>query len=171
MRAQLALAEVSYCQRATSHFGCSRSVGPMSTMRGMQTPMLFVCVSVLLTIGCHGHDDDHGDVEVPAAYAGMSNPFAGDVGAAAAGAALYQQHCVECHGLDGHGDGHAAADMHPPPSNFHHHTLGHHDDYVFWRISEGGSGDPVASDMPAWKTTLSPEQIWQIVSHLRSLRE
>jgi high-affinity iron transporter len=35
------------------------------------------------------------------------------------GAALYQQHCTACHGVDGRGDGPAAKGMEPAPSSFH----------------------------------------------------
>lgn len=34
-------------------------------------------------------------------------------------AALFQQHCVACHGAEGLGNGPAAAALQPPPSNFH----------------------------------------------------
>ncbi len=32
---------------------------------------------------------------------------------------LYAEHCASCHGVDGYGDGPAAAGMEPPPINFH----------------------------------------------------
>lgn len=37
----------------------------------------------------------------------------------ATGKALYQQHCVACHGASGHGDGPTAASLEPAPTDFH----------------------------------------------------
>jgi high-affinity iron transporter len=36
-------------------------------------------------------------------------------------AALYQAHCAACHGVQGHGDGPAGAQLDPAPGNFHDH--------------------------------------------------
>jgi mono/diheme cytochrome c family protein len=40
------------------------------------------------------------------------------------------------------------------------------DDFLFWRIHEGKPG----TSMVAWKGILSDEQIWQIVSFIRTLK-
>lgn len=37
----------------------------------------------------------------------------------ATGKALYQQNCIACHGVSGHGDGPAAASLEPAPTDFH----------------------------------------------------
>ncbi|WP_425511160.1 c-type cytochrome [sulfur-oxidizing endosymbiont of Gigantopelta aegis] len=39
--------------------------------------------------------------------------------------------------------------------------------YLNWTISEGGS--PINSPMPAFKNQLNEQQIWQIISYLRTL--
>lgn len=36
-----------------------------------------------------------------------------------AAAALYRNHCAVCHGMEGRGDGPQAANLQPPPNNFH----------------------------------------------------
>jgi mono/diheme cytochrome c family protein len=43
------------------------------------------------------------------------------------------------------------------------------DGYLFWRVSEGGMMAPFNSAMPAWKTTLSEEQRWHVISYVRLL--
>ena len=43
------------------------------------------------------------------------------------------------------------------------------DDYLYWRISEGGAFEPFISLMPAWGTLLSEQEMWQLVSYLRTL--
>jgi hypothetical protein len=45
------------------------------------------------------------------------------------------------------------------------------DGYLVWRITEGGIGEPFNSAMPAWGETFNEEQIWQLVSFVRSLSQ
>lgn len=118
-----------------------------------------------------GHDHSHDDVHVPPNYAGMTNPLDGDVAAAEAGRTLYADNCVECHGDNGRGDGVEAAELNPAPADFHDHTLDHADDYLYWRIAEGGNGEPIQSEMPGWKTQLTETQIWQLITHMRGMRQ
>jgi mono/diheme cytochrome c family protein len=42
----------------------------------------------------------------------------------ASGAVLYRQYCASCHGVDGRGDGPAAAALSPPPTDLTRLTLG-----------------------------------------------
>src|SRR3974377_145287 len=51
--------------------------------------------------------------EAPASTRSLTNPFAGQAEAAAAGLKLYQQHCAQSHGPDGRGL-ERAADLHAP---------------------------------------------------------
>lgn len=41
------------------------------------------------------------------------------------------------------------------------------DGYLFWTIAEGGA--PVGSAMPAFKQTLKEDDIWKIITYLRTL--
>ena len=101
---------------------------------------------------------------VPAEYAGQSNPYG--VEAATPGAETYRTYCASCHGESGQGDGVAGAALVPPPKNLAEFQSTVGDDYLFWRISEGKSG----TAMVAWKGILTDEQIWQVVSFIRTLR-
>jgi mono/diheme cytochrome c family protein len=107
------------------------------------------------------------EVAVPSAYAGKTNPLGAD--AAAAGKVTFDERCASCHGATGAGDGAASAGLDPKPANLatEGKTLG--DDFLFWRISEGGGMEPFNSSMPAWKGILTEEQIWQLVSYIKSL--
>jgi mono/diheme cytochrome c family protein len=100
---------------------------------------------------------------VPADYAGMTNPLGDD--SAAAGAELFRTNCEMCHGPQGHGDGPAGQALEPRPGNLAEIQTRAADDYLFWRIHEGKPG----TAMVAWKGLLTDEQIWQIVSFLRTL--
>jgi mono/diheme cytochrome c family protein len=106
----------------------------------------------------------------PAEYSGLTNPVAGKSEAAQAGSEVYRIYCVICHGESGKGDGPAAASLKPKPRSLAANQAALSDAYLYWRISEGGSKKPFMSAMPAWKTILSEEEIWEIITFLRTLK-
>ena len=85
------------------------------------------------------------------------NPLAGQVEAAAAGRQLYDRTCQSCHGPAGQGDRGPALDT----GRFTHGTQ---DGDLFHVIRAGVSG----TQMPPF-AALTDEQIWQLVTYLRSL--
>lgn len=105
----------------------------------------------------------------PPEYAGKTNPKANDAASAAAGKDLYAINCTSCHGEAAMGDGPTAASLDPKPKPLAAEMNSLSDDYLFWRISEGGAFPPFNSAMPAWKASLTEDQIWQIITHLRTL--
>jgi mono/diheme cytochrome c family protein len=114
---------------------------------------------------------EHAHMEAPAEFAGKNNPFSDNDEAIAAGKTIFETRCVACHGLEGKGDGPAAAALTPKPASLADSTMMHDlsEGYLFWRVSEGGLNPPFNSAMPAWKTILSEEEIWQVVSYVRAL--
>jgi mono/diheme cytochrome c family protein len=119
----------------------------------------------------HGVGMAHGHVDPPGEYAQLTNPFAGDAAAIAAGQIIFNTNCVSCHGPQGQGDGLAAAGLNPKPANLADRQMldGLSDGYLFWRVSEGGAMAPFNSAMPSWKAVLSEEQRWHVISFVRSL--
>jgi mono/diheme cytochrome c family protein len=109
-------------------------------------------------------DDNAPLAPVPTEYAGLTNPLGPD--AAPAGAQLFKTNCEMCHGPQGHGDGPAGQALDPRPRNLAELQPKAGDDFLFWRIHEGKPG----TSMVAWKGILSDEQIWQIVSFIRTLK-
>ncbi len=106
---------------------------------------------------------------VPDAYKGKTNPFSGDAAAAEKGKEAYALYCASCHGDGGKGDGPAGAALDPKPADLT--TLSDvGDDFIFWYIMEGGVGVGTNSAMPAQKGVLSDEQVWQIVTFVRTLK-
>jgi len=101
---------------------------------------------------------------VPAEFADKTNPFGLD--ATGAGATLFKTNCETCHGPQGHGDGPAGAALDPAPKNLAELQARAGDDYLFWGISTGKQG----TSMIAWRGVLSDEQIWQVVSFIRTLK-
>jgi len=88
-----------------------------------------------------------------------------------AGAALFERHCLECHGSLGEGRNPRAARFVPAPPDFYQAKYATIDPaYLFWRIKEGKRVEPFLSRgsvMPAWGPYLTEQQIWQLVAYLR----
>jgi mono/diheme cytochrome c family protein len=140
---------------------------------------LFVCLSLLLA-ACSGPDDQirpgmeigndglmtRHHAEIPVAYAGLTNPIQPDEASLARGGELYAVNCASCHGDGGMGDGPAGAALDPVPAPVAHTSRMMADDYLFWRISEGGA--QFNTSMPPWKV-LDEQARWDLVNYMRAL--
>ncbi|MEW6286141.1 MAG: cytochrome c [Chloroflexota bacterium] len=104
---------------------------------------------------------------IPAEYAGLTNPIPADETSLERGAALYATNCASCHGDGGMGDGPAGSALDPAPAPVAHTSQMMADDYLYWRISEGGA--PFGSSMPAWKDILDEQARWDLVNYMRAL--
>jgi mono/diheme cytochrome c family protein len=104
--------------------------------------------------------------EIPEEYAGLRNPVPADDESLERGAARYATNCASCHGDGGMGDGPAGAALDPAPAPVAHTSQMMADDYLFWRISEGGV--PFATSMPAWDY-LDDRAHWDMVNYMRAL--
>lgn len=133
-----------------------------------------------MTTDDHMDTDDHGSmamdhmhVPAPAEFADLSNPYAGDLEAIAAGQITYQTFCAVCHGPEGKGDGVAAAGLDPQPASLSDRAMMMElsDGYLYWRITHGGQDPPFESAMPAWEDGLGEEKIWQVIAYLRTLED
>ena len=129
----------------------------------------------LFLVGCGGSENlatPPASLErpaTPAEYSGKSNPFGSETTAVESGRTIYQQNCVACHGETGMGDGPTAGGLNPKPQPLAANQEGLEDAYLYWRISEGGLRAPFSSSMPSWKAMLSEEEIWQVISYLRTM--
>ncbi|KAA3645800.1 MAG: cytochrome c [Chloroflexi bacterium] len=104
------------------------------------------------------------DTAIPEPYAGTTSPVAAED---ASSGELYTLHCAACHGDSGMGEGPAGQVLDPPATDIANTSQLVSDDYLVWRISEGGSSFGTA--MPAWKGTLTEGEIWSLVNYLRGL--
>ena len=104
--------------------------------------------------------------DIPAEYAGLTNPIPADEESLKRGAALYAVNCASCHGNGGMGDGPAGTALDPAPASVAHTSQMMADDYLFWRISEGGIS--FGTSMPAW-TILDEQARWDMVNYMRAL--
>jgi mono/diheme cytochrome c family protein len=107
----------------------------------------------------------------PASYYQKENPLPPDPENILAGKILFEQKakplpCMQCHGLEGTGNGPMAFGLNPPPRNFTcaQTIKGVPDGQLFWIIRNGSKG----TGMPAFKK-LEDEQIWQLILYIRKL--
>jgi len=107
--------------------------------------------------------------DIPSEYAGLHNPIPLTDESLKRGQELYVARCAACHGEEGDGDGVAAQTLDPPPAVLAHTGQMLTDAYLFWRISEGGSFEPFDSAMPAFASSLSNHERWDVIHYLRSL--
>ena len=93
------------------------------------------------------------------------------------GKMIYMRFCSLCHGrnLEGQSQWHVPkpdGKMPAPPHDETGHTW-HHADIVLFNITKFGLVPPHApkdyrSDMPAWKETLTDEDIWAVLAFIKS---
>ena len=105
----------------------------------------------------HGAHIQPGMVTPPVGLV-LRNPHEGDAKAVATGGKLFVAYnCIDCHGADGSGA------MGPSLSDGRWHFGGSPAE-VFESIYQGRP-----EGMPAWGSLISPDQIWMLVSYVRSL--
>jgi mono/diheme cytochrome c family protein len=94
----------------------------------------------------------------------VKNPLAGNTEILQYAKVIYTTYCGPCHGSKGKGDGIAAAGLAKKPAD-------HSSDYVqnqtdgalYWMISTG------RNPMPTYKTLLTDNQRWELVTYIRTL--
>lgn len=94
----------------------------------------------------------------------LKSSFAADDIILKEGRKVYESMCWSCHGLEGKGNGPAAAAINPKPAD---HTSERvqlqKDGNLYWKISTG------RGPMQPYGRTLSSKQRWALVSYIRQL--
>ena len=106
---------------------------------------------------------------IPEAYAGLTNPIPADEESIARGGETYATHCATCHGDGGMGDGPSGASLDPSPAAIAHTSQMMGDDYLFWRVSEGGLDNPFNTGMIPWGGILTEDQRWDVLNYVQAL--
>lgn len=104
---------------------------------------------------------------IPAPYKGETSPIVVSDQVLERGAEVFTAHCAVCHGDGGMGDGPTAAALDPAPAPIAHTSQMMGDDYLFWRVSEGGATFGTA--MPVWKEVLGEQERWEAIHYVRAL--
>jgi len=97
--------------------------------------------------------------QVPQKDQARVSPLAGNPEAAAAGALVYKDHCLQCHKVNAEGDGHKR------PSLRGERIRNASDGAIEWFLRQGDLGH----GMPSW-ASLPEQQRWQLVAYLRSIQ-
>ena len=92
----------------------------------------------------------------------------GEAGDAAKGESVFKNFCVMCHGPQGKGDGPAAKGLTPPPANLTSEDVRQDPDEELLGIIRNGKP---GTAMPPWKTSLSEQQILDVLAYVRSLSQ
>ena len=103
----------------------------------------------------------------PSGGSKLKKPWIATPELVAKGKQLFQQQCVSCHGVEGKGDGPAAAALNPRPRNFHVSEgwkNGRKVSMVFKTLKDGIPGSSMAS-----YATLHIDDRWALVHYVGSL--
>ena len=106
---------------------------------------------------------------IPAPYGGLNNPLPRTRETVERGAAVYADNCASCHGPTGRGDGGTGRDLSPPPGKpgmAVEDADGSVGSFMYWTIAEGGAS--FGTGMPAFKDTLSSDDIWAAIAYLQA---
>lgn len=97
----------------------------------------------------------------------LTNPVLASPTSIASGRALYETHCLACHGPSGAGDGPLGLALNPRPVDLRAHAVPgvHPDGQLYLWIRDGLPG----SSMPAFADALRDEDRWHLVNYLRAL--
>jgi mono/diheme cytochrome c family protein len=132
--------------------------------------VLSVLVLLLAACGGGGNAADTTEDKVPDQYVNQTNPLNGKADAIAAGKVVFETNCASCHGESGKGDGPAGAALNPKPADLSEPAANDTDGQFLWHVSEGSAAGEPGSAMPAWKGTLSQDQIWQVIAYIRTMK-
>lgn len=131
-----------------------------------------VSLGLLLLSGCASFGIDRYSNfiinDIPKLYQGQSNPLVASVQNRNDGHELFREHCIQCHGVDGKGDGELSGDLVPQPANlvFTQQLPIATDAFFLWTISEGG--ERFDSAMPSFKDSLGEQDIWKIILYVKN---
>lgn len=105
--------------------------------------------------------------QIPPNAASEANPLAADDSILAKGQRIYRSKCQRCHGPQGRGDGPEADPGHPPGNLADAGRAARNPDGVIFYKVWNGRRQP---KMPAFKTELSREEVWQVTHYVKTLR-
>ena len=89
----------------------------------------------------------------------LKNPVAASDDNVTAGATIYLSHCAGCHGVPSNPESQFQRSFYPPAPGFFREMPDMDDGNTFYVIKRGIRW----TGMPAWDSSLSDQQIWQVV--------
>jgi copper transport protein len=142
--------------RAPLRYPLLRNAGLVSVAGGL----LIVALAVLGPLGAVASGD---------ALLVRTNPVEATAASITQGRDIYEQHCLQCHGPTGEGDGPVGLTLVPPPANLQVHMVPgvHSDGQIFEWISNGVPETP----MPAFGNALTETERWHLINYIRTLAQ
>ena len=132
--------------------------------------IVFLCAALLA--GCGGLAGEPRIVStlLPSTAAPTELPYPAAPPDIAAGAQVFAQNCVRCHGAGGQGDGELVkSGQVPPPLSFADPKTSDADTPVMWfNVITNGNIEHL---MPSWKDALSTDQRWDAVMYVYTLAD
>jgi mono/diheme cytochrome c family protein len=106
------------------------------------------------------------DWTIPAEATELKSPVSGDPQAITKGQSVFESRCRPCHGPEGKGNGPLSDPAHPAADL----TAGVKadlapDGVLFYRVWNG------KKPMPAFKSELTPEDVWVVVEYIKTLKK
>jgi mono/diheme cytochrome c family protein len=97
----------------------------------------------------------------------LQNPTKATAASIAAGQKTYNSQCLACHGTAGKGDGKAAANLTPKPSDLTDATWTHgsSDGEIFVVVRDG----VMKTGMKGYASKMTATEMWNVVNFVRSL--
>lgn len=127
--------------------------------------LIFISIAFNATAQKESLESHNRRWDTPAWTDTIKNPFAKTIYAADSGKVIYLKICSVCHGNKGKGDGVAASGLTIKPAD---HTSPNvqlqEDGSLFYELSNGHP------PMPAYKTILTANQRWWLISYIRTLK-
>lgn len=108
--------------------------------------------------------------DIPLSVRGERSPLAGAADAPERGRVVFAAHCARCHGPEGKGNG--PGSDHAADLTDDLRTSLNTDAVLFYKVWNGHAVQlrTQIDDMPAFRDTLSREQVWTVVEYLKRLR-
>lgn len=106
---------------------------------------------------------------VPAPYDAVRDPTPDSDEKLRRGTAIFDRQCSSCHGWAGRGTGPEGFFLVPAPADLAWLAQAPKDKaepYIYWSIAEGGKA--FESEMPAFKHSMTEEDIWAVTAYLRA---
>ena len=129
--------------------------------------LVFIFLLGLIAVVIYLGVRQQGPWRVPEAAKARKNPLSASPDSIDSIKPAYREHCAECHGESGKGDGTKAIRYRPRPTDFTDatHLNAASDGELFYKISEG------RRPMPGFSNRLPEEQRWQLVLLIRTFAQ
>jgi mono/diheme cytochrome c family protein len=103
---------------------------------------------------------------IPSDAAQVKSPLSRTPSVLKQGQNIFKSRCQQCHGADGAGHG-PASDPDHPAANLTEasNATDNFDGVLFYKVWNG------RKPMPAFKTELTPNEVWSVIEYVKSLRK